>query len=194
MGIFSGIPILGGVIDKVGDKIIKGREVWKGNAENELQRGADGYASARNYVPQGWLAKQIRPFVTLTVLSTFIMLNVVICTLVFMSIRNFIETDSEDIGGLVKEITLIFSLLVAPGFLYYTFVGTIMTFWFGGQDGKYRRAHKETMAGVHTPAVARETSSNAPAGTRDGFVDVIGDDIKELSNLEKFQRRRRNRD
>ena len=185
MGIFSGIPILGGVIDKVGDKIIKGREVWKGNAENELQRGADGYASARSYVPQGWLAKQIRPWVTIVTLIPQLLLAINLGWQIYLHMET-----GDNLSGINAAVALFSGM----GAIYYAYTGTIMTFWFGGQDGKYRRAHKETMAGVHTPAVARETSSNAPAGTRDGFVDVIGDDIKKLSKLETFQRRRRNRD
>ena len=173
---------IGKAAEGIGNGISGVAKVFTVGKDANDQRTFDSYASARSYVPQSWLAKQIRPFVTLTVLSTFIMLNVVICILVFISIKKFIETDSDDVGALIKEIALIFTLLAAPGLLYYTFVGTIMTFWFGGQGGKYRRAHAEAMEMAKQPVQVIQQV----APKRDNkFVDLLGADISKLSKLEQ---------
>ena len=176
---------IGGAAQGIGSAVEGVAKVWKVGADANDQRVFDSYNSARSYVPQTWLAKQIRPFVTLTVLSTFIMLNIVICILVFLSIKNFIETDSDDIGKLIKEIAIIFTLLNAPGFLYYAFVGTIMTFWFGGQNGKYNRAHKENIELAKQPVQIIQQV----APKRDNkFVDLLGEDVSKLSKLEQARR------
>ena len=158
---------VGGAAKGVGSAVGGVAKIFTVGKDAHDQRKFDSYASARGYVPQGWLAKQIRPLVTLTVLSTFIMLNVTICVLVFLSIKRFIALESDDMAGLIKEVATIFTLLAAPGLLYYTFVGTIMTFWFGGQAQKYGIAHKQSQADAeraHTRAGGVETANDATAG------------------------------
>ncbi len=182
--ILGSIPGVTKLATGVGSMILKGKEMKHGNKEKREQRKAQKEANALAQFkgefikPENWFDSLInglnrtpRPVIANGTIGLFIY--------AFIDPEGFSETMT--------------ALDLVPPELWWL-LSSVVVFYFGARELKYSRDHNVLKSQLAARPVARETSSNAPAGTRDGFVDVIGDDIKELSNLEKYQRRRRNRD
>ena len=182
MGFFSGIPILGGLIDTIGGNVIRGREAFRGNAENEQQRIADEMKDVRKFQPQGWLGKQIRPLITLVVFLPFIAITVIL-TIVCIKVMIPLLTSLDDIDRAIEQMQLIFSLYDALPDRWWMLAGIVVPFWFGGRTLKHWGA-----ASVMKHVTSVNANRPKPEPKKDPFVDVIGDDIHQLSNLEQARR------
>ncbi len=153
---------IGGAAQGIGKGIANTAKVWKVGADANDQRVFDSFANARSYVAQSWLGKQIRPWATILVLLPFLALSVKLFIAIIEPL--FVDMSTADADASFAKAVAGFDQL---GYLYYAFAGTVMTFWFGGQGGKYTRAHKEAMANADRALAATgamQTPTDAPEG------------------------------
>ncbi|MCH9665507.1 MAG: hypothetical protein K0U41_06620 [Gammaproteobacteria bacterium] len=134
--VFSGIA-------NIGKTIIKGRKVFKGDQEQREIREDGQFNSARKFKPDGWLAKQIRPLLTLAIAAPVLVIAIAIAILVGIALYPVIlGTTTVAVG--IATIAPIFGLFDALSQNYFNMFMTVLVFWFGGRMHKYHINSSET--------------------------------------------------
>ncbi|MCH9664348.1 MAG: hypothetical protein K0U41_00685 [Gammaproteobacteria bacterium] len=128
--VFSGIA-------NIGKTIIKGRKVFKGDAEAAQVREATQYTEARKFKPDGWLGKQIRPLLTLVIMAPIMVIAIAIAVLVGIALYPVITGEMTVQEG-IAVIKPIFGLFDALSENYHNLSMLVLVFWFGGRIHKYQ--------------------------------------------------------
>ncbi len=180
MGLFSSLPIIGGLINTVGNNVIRGREAFKGNAEAEQQRVADDLKDARKFAPKGWFSRQIRPLITLIVYLPYLVITIVI-TIVCVKVMIPLLHSLDDIDRAIGQMQAVFGLYDALPDRLWVLIGVVTPLWFGGRAIKHLSS---TSIAKHAVSVnANRPRSVQPRDNK--FVDLLGADISKLSKLEQ---------
>ncbi len=153
---------VGGAAQGIGKAIGNTAKVFRVGADANDQRIFDSYANARAYVAQSWLGKQIRPWATIVILSPFLLLAIKLSIAIIQPLIIDMPVEVAD-ANFAKAVAAFDQL----GYLYYVFAGGVTTFWFGGQDRKYTRAHQESQANADRALAGASSGASATQPPRE---------------------------